>query len=244
MRALSATELMSAWERGRSQTVLQRALTLLASAWTDASPDQLAQLSLGQRDGQLLTLREWAFGSQLKGVAACPACSEKLEVEFDVSDIRVAAAPSLAEEFSIATKGYEIRCRLPNSADLFCLRADEEISANELRLLERCMLSARSNGSEVTVDQLPKEVINAVAKRMAEADPQADVELALNCPACAHRWTAPFDIVSFFWTEINAWALRMLREVHLLASAYGWSEKEILSLSPCRRQAYLEMIGA
>jgi hypothetical protein len=32
--------------------------------------------------------------------------------------------------------------------------------------------------------------------------------------------------------------------VHLLASAYGWSEGDILSMSPVRRQFYLEISGA
>jgi hypothetical protein len=35
-----------------------------------------------------------------------------------------------------------------------------------------------------------------------------------------------------------------LREVHVLASANGWSEAEILALSPQRRQRYLEIVTA
>ena len=78
---------------------------------------------------------------------------------------------------------------------------------------------------------------------MAEADPQADIQLALSCPACGHQWLSTFDIVSFFWSEINAWAYRILREVHILASAYGWREADILAMSPYRRQLYLEMVS-
>jgi len=37
---------------------------------------------------------------------------------------------------------------------------------------------------------------------------------------------------------------RLLVEVHALASAYGWSEQEILSLSDARRRLYLEMVQA
>jgi hypothetical protein len=53
-----------------------------------------------------------------------------------------------------------------------------------------------------------------------------------------------FDIASYFWDEINAWANRILREVHILASRYGWSERDILALSPWRRQFYLDMVNA
>jgi hypothetical protein len=50
------------------------------------------------------------------------------------------------------------------------------------------------------------------------------------------------DIASYLWSEIHAWAGRMLRDVHALAAAYGWREADILAMSPWRRQAYLEMI--
>jgi hypothetical protein len=45
------------------------------------------------------------------------------------------------------------------------------------------------------------------------------------------------------WREIESMAGRLLRDVHALASAYGWHEKDILALSPVRRQFYLTLIG-
>jgi hypothetical protein len=49
--------------------------------------------------------------------------------------------------------------------------------------------------------------------------------------------------VSFFWNEINTWAYRMLRDVHALATAYGWREADIVAMSPWRRQVYLDMVS-
>jgi hypothetical protein len=46
------------------------------------------------------------------------------------------------------------------------------------------------------------------------------------------------------WAEIEVRAKRLLLEVHLLATAYGWSEAEILSLNAQRREFYLEMVRA
>ena len=86
-------------------------------------------------------------------------------------------------------------------------------------------------------------MIDTVSQRMAVADPQADVRLAMTCPACGHKWKAIFDIVSFFWSEIDSWVKRTLHEVHVLASVYGWSEAEILHMSAWRRQSYLAMVG-
>jgi hypothetical protein len=95
--------------------------------------------------------------------------------------------------------------------------------------------------------RLPSDVAAALESEMTAtitaADPLAQIELELACPACAAAWTAPFDIVRFLWSEVEAWAMRILDEVHVLASRYGWSETEILALSPQRRQHYRELIG-
>src|SRR4030095_5569430 len=111
-------------------------------------------------------------------------------------------------------------------------------------LLEGCVLCARFEGHEIAVRSLPQSLLSAIVKRMAEVDPQAEVNFDLQCPACGNSWPILFDIESFFWTELNAWARRILQEVHLLASAYGWREIDILNLSPWRRQCYLEMASA
>ena len=61
------------------------------------------------------------------------------------------------------------------------------------------------------------------------------------CPACDHRWSTVFDIASYLWSEIHAWAKRLLRTVDTLARTYAWREADILALSPSRRQIYLEL---
>jgi hypothetical protein len=242
MRALSAPELLRAWEFGLGQGPVGRALTLLAAA-CDAPPDALAGLTIGHRDACLLTLREWTFGPRMSGVLTCPGCGERLELAFDVAEIR-ADAPVQAEcAVSLSKDGYDVRFRPPNSGDLAAVAGESDPARHRQLLLERCLLGAHHEGEPVSAERLPTRVVDAVAEGMAHADPQADVELAVSCSACGHPWRAVFDIVSFFWSEIDAWAGRILREVHALASAYGWPESDILALSPRRRQLYLEMVS-
>jgi len=227
-----------------AQTPAQRALLLLAAACPDTPAEKLAQLSIGQRDLFLLTLREWCFGAQLISVATCPNCSERLELMFGVADVRAPAVPDSKEALALNVADYEVRFRLPNSFDLVALAEQKDLAADGIRLLERCLVTAHCNGEEKSAGQLPEAVVTAIMQRMSEADPQAEVQLKLSCPACGHLWQMIFDIVSFFWSEIEAWAYRMLREVHVLASAYGWREVDVLTMSPRRRQFYLEMVKA
>lgn len=247
MQPLSAAQLLDTWERGAEQNAIKRALTLLAAASPDNTREALAQLPIGVRDGMLLNLREWTFGSRLVSVTNCPNCGERIELAFDVADIRAFGSSSQGDttkevrSITLSVDGYALAFRLPTSADLLAVNETRDVESAKRALLERCIVSANEPHVHETCE-LPTAIGDAVAAMMAEADPQANVQLALECPRCAHAWQATFDIVSFFWTEIDAWARRILREVHTLASAHGWREADILALSPRRRQMYLDLI--
>ena len=239
------------WEWGRAQTPPQRALRMLAAVDPGASEEALAELSIGQRDAKLLALRERLFGPDLSCLATCPVCDQPVDLSFRVDDIRwatisesspyPAAGQEGDEELSVSMAGYEVQFRLPNSRDLAAVAVDEAEAEARQHLLRRCIVFAERDGEAKTVDALPGDVLAAVVERMAEADPQSDVQLSITCPECAHVWQATFDIVSYLWAEIDAWAQRTLHEVHTLASTYAWPEVDILAMSPRRRQLYLEM---
>jgi hypothetical protein len=243
MHALLPNELLEVWERGASLSATERALLILATAYTELTPGQIAELSVGQRDRQLLALREQTFGPRLDCVATCPSCAVQLEFRVNAGDICSALPKEPDGSLEVTHADYFVEFRLPNSLDLARLDPAADLETNRERLLEHCVIAARCAKTEVTTTEIPAAVSTVIAERMAAADPQADVQLALDCPHCQHTWQTPFDIVSYLWSEIQAWATRLLREVHSLASAYGWREAEVLALSPWRRQAYLELIG-
>lgn len=243
MRGLNASDLLNAWERGSNCRPVDRALLLLCAAGP-ARAEELARLPPGRRDARLLRLREQVFGPRLACMASCPACGAALEWDFTAADLGVNGAPDPAEALAFTDGAWEVQFRLPDSRDLAALAPEADLETNRQRLLRACLLEVRHAGRQIPADDLPADFAAALVERMAESDPLADVRLSLHCPDCAHEWEAGFDVVSFFWAELNAWATQLLREVHELASACGWSEAEILALSPQRRQAYLNMVRA
>lgn len=241
MRSLSITELLEVWERGLAQPPVQRGLALLALAHPETPPDELARFSIGRRNTSLLKLREQIFGAQLASLAKCGHCNEQLELIYTVAEILAAGEAESAEAFAAMHNDYAVRFRLPDSEDLMAL-AQGNNSTRRQHLFERCVLQVQRRDETIAVSELPAEVRQKVVERMAQADPQADMQLTLTCARCGEQTQARFDIVSFLWNEINVWACRLLQQVHLLASAYGWHEAEILAMHPWRRQLYLEMI--
>jgi len=237
-----ARELLQAWEYGLSGSPTQRALTLLATALPDASLDDIAGLPTGTRDLGLLRLRSELFGDRVEAVCSCPACGEQLDACFDARELlrdenTVAAGPP-APTRPLSLHGSQVTVRAPNSLDLLAVAGDPDIPASRRALLRRCLGPLPAEFA----DTMPDDLIDEVVTQIAALDPRARIELGLTCAACGHAWPAVFDIASFLWAEINAWAHRTLRDVHAIARAYGWPEADILAMSPLRRQCYLEMV--
>ncbi len=251
MRALSAAEWLSVWEKGSRQPPAERALTLLAASRPEAEAEELARLPVGRRNAELMALQERAFGPKLDCLTTCPSCGERLELTFGIDEVRAALqpqterdkvhGPSRAEALDLAIDDWALSFRLPTSLDLTVVSEIEEAEEARRKLLERCMISARRKGEEVGPDSLPAEIGEAIERQMARADPLGDVDLSLCCSACKHEWLASFDIAGYLWAGIDVWARRIMYEVHRLASAYGWRETDILSMSPWRRHQYITM---
>ncbi len=243
MRSFTVPELLDIWEKGKGRQPVYHGLAMLAALCPNVSREQLARLTIGERDSCLLKLREHIFGSQMTGLATCSACGENMELKFNTRDIMDPGGVERNDIEIFSFHGYELQFRLPNSLDLVSIsKCSDSEKARDI-LLSRCILLANYQGQELSPDKLPGEVLDAAVTRMERIDSQADVQLELICSKCSHRWLMAFDITTFFWKEIDHWAKGLLQDVHVLATAYGWSENDILEMSPWRRRIYLEMIG-
>ncbi|MEM6468173.1 MAG: phage baseplate protein [Planctomycetota bacterium] len=241
MQSPSAIELLSAWERGADQSNARQGIELLSLACPDRDPLELAELPIGRRDAHLLQLRERLFGESVTALANCEHCSTCIELSFKVSEVLCDSTEAGEATHAIDFQARTIRFRLPNSRDLSALAGCNDAAVAHRRLLKNCLLADGDNSQ--IIELLPESVIQKVVAKMAAADPQANLSFGVTCAACGHRWQCAFDIVTFLYQEINAWARRILHEVHLLASAYHWSERDILSMSPWRRHYYLQAVG-
>jgi len=239
MQGLDGTDVLRLYERGHALGPVEKGLLLLERAWPQAEPGHRAALPLGERDRLLLALRASTFGSEAPVRAACPGCGSELEAGFDLRRL-LEAVPGGDDPFAGGTFRHanrDFRYRPPGSADLLAAMAAG--ADGGLRLLARCI---ENDGDDAPYDEAG--VRRAFAAAVADADPLVEVELELACAGCGHSWSEIFDVVAYFWREIEAHARRLFLEIHALASAYGWSEEQILALSPARRRVYLGMVTA
>jgi hypothetical protein len=147
-----------------------------------------------------------------------------------------------ASTFHLNVDGWEILYRLPDSGDLASALTGTDAETALRNIANRCITSVHRHGQRLPLSALDDEILEPLAAEMSHHDPNAEIELVVNCPSCQNEWKLRFDIASFLWIEIEAMAKRLLREVASLAHAYRWREADILALSPARRQAYLDLM--
>jgi hypothetical protein len=237
MRTLSDAELLDLWESGCDRHPIDRALLTLARALPETSYDRLADWPLGRRNQALTKFYSQCFGPHLRAWTACPNCGEKLEFEIEVDLL----SPKETYESQDRTEPVTVNSwtlRLPTSRDLAVAANETDPITGALRIVESCLVGPG------TPDEWPEEQLSEIGEKLSMADPLAEIRVNVSCPECGSDGKETLDLVSFVWAEIEARVRRLLFEVHTLASAYGWSEAEILSLSENRRSMYLEMVQA
>jgi hypothetical protein len=235
MRQPSETDLLALWETGHSRHPIDRALLLCAWARPELAADRFAHLPLGAVNTDLLKMRARLFGNRVVLQCACGECGELLEVPLVIDELLGAAEASDARA-EVTLAGF--RFRVPDSRDLASVVNELDAEAAALRLLENCCIERPSAGSDLA------SVLTEASERLEAADTLADLKLAVTCTACGHRWEAGFDPGDLLWNDVRTHARKLLAQVHTLARAYGWTEPDVLALSPARRAAYLDMAFA
>ncbi|MEV3993817.1 hypothetical protein AB0J57_33545 [Streptomyces sp. NPDC049837] len=236
---LTEARLLEVWETGSGQEPPARALLLGALADGPEPAVPVADRTLGDLNALLLDLRESCFGTALLCATDCPRCEERLDVTVTTHELRALRPTDTARDRqptgTLHADGRQVAYRALTGGDL--LAVDPAAPDARRTLLARCVVDTEPAAADGPGD----EVLEAVAERLAALDPGADTAVPLTCPYCHHTWSAAFDLAGYLWTEVEAYARRLLHEVHLLARVYGWTEADVLGVSPARRQYYLEV---
>jgi len=236
MRPLTPADCLALWEFGRALHPIDQGVLAVQTAFPEMGADTVADWPLGQLNRALAELHCTCFGACVRGWTTCRQCAEKLEFEVDGRTLTSMHGPDVAPSVTLGDAVF----RLPTSRDLAYVAAQPITSHPASLLLERCSVSPESTKSiefsEAEVDEL--------GRRLALADPLAEILLQFDCPTCSDSFQEPLELASFVWSELEAGARRLLLDVHTLALTYGWSEADILAMSPARRHLYLEMVSA
>ncbi len=244
-RPLAGATLLELWSNGAANTAPERARAILCAAYPDEIDGQLDSLPLGEWNAALLRVRRLQFGETFVLVDRCPHCEESVELRLSADALQPSSpARPNGSPRELTSAGLNLHYRLLTGSDW--RSAITEIAADPqsagVQLLRRCLLKATRDGASVPLAEIPAEAWEALAAALAEADPWSEILFQLRCPRCERGWESLLEPGDYVWHEIAGSAQHALRQVHRLASAYGWTESVILALPADRRAAYIALL--
>jgi hypothetical protein len=194
-------------------------------------------IAISDRDRLLAAVYVRTYGPRIKSTVNCQRCDQPFDLDFSLTDVcQVLSQSAKQAEIERCEDGsYRLlsgqRFRLPTGRDeLEVSKLSPEEAAAEL--LARCLLE---KGGE---DQF------AVQAAMETVGPLLLLDLGAVCPECGEEQEVRFDVQSYVLRSLAQDRQRLALDIHRLATAYGWSREEILSIPRSQRRAYIALIEA
>ena len=191
-------------------------------------------LTIADYDRLLAAVFDALYGDRVEARTHCTACAEPLEISLSLTAL-AGAAPDV-----------EIELSGPDESGTFLLPDGRRIRPPAVRDVERAAgsgdLAALRRACVVEGDaDADPELLDAALEAAA---PALTRDVAATCPHCAAAQSVRFDLANFLVASLARERPFLLREMHLLARAYGWSLDEILSLNREDRRALARLCEA
>jgi hypothetical protein len=220
---------------------------LVAACTQGANPaaglrEQAWALPVGARVARLLRIVELTNESAAlpitRNCSAAP-CGRPLEVGLPFDRLRDVSAGETVLTTTLP-HGPTLQMRRPTGRDQEGWRAQDFSTQREalVQIVQTLIVSA---SEPVRFDD---DAISALAGAMEEFDPLTAFRVITTCPHCEVEATFVVDLEAEALRLLSAHQRALLRNVHSLATQYGWNEAEIVALTPRRRAHYLRMIEA
>lgn len=205
-------------------------LTLLGRLVGDDQEYQaLRDLPVSDIDRLLARVYRSLYGDSAECRVACSACGEAYEFTLSLQALTAsqdAQRPGPPDADGCWRLADGRRVRAPRPADLEAAQGTDALLA------------------QLVVQGDPADDPEQAIGFLERAAPVLSLDLDAPCPHCGSAETARFDLSRYMIQRLAGERPFLLREAHLIASRYGWSHAEIMSLPRDDRRAYAGLIEA
>lgn len=208
---------------------------LVAAGPGTVAPGMAAALPAADADRLLAAIHRDLFGDRIEADAPCRACGTAYSLSFSLGtlvDQRRPRRPAgvAGPDPRGAYRLGDVAFRLPSAADIAAAAtADDRRGA----LLGACVVAGDAAGHA-----------DEIEAAMADLGPTLDLDLDATCPHCGAAQNPRFAIAGYLMAALAAERPFLLREVHRIARAYGWSYESIMGLPRGDRQELVRLIGS
>lgn len=222
-------------DRGRG-SVPQRVTAVLSAALARLGGDAVdpeAVRALPVADRQYLMRRLAAeLGMEETWLAAsCPRCGAGYDFPVRHGELPFKEAGEGYPFAAVETSLGPVRFRVPTGADQEAIAGLEDADEARRDLARRC-------AAEPLAGELSDEDLDRIEQALEDVAPEVVTRAQVSCPDCGRPGEVHLDP----YICLGAAEGGLYQEIHALASAYHWSEPEILALPRDRRRLYLALV--
>lgn len=190
----------------------------------------------------LLTIAVQTQGPRLDLGVNCPAsdCGELLELPLCLTDfehIDDSGAISCAPD-----EETKLVLRLPIGNDQRRWWEKGLLNESNKTELARDSVTTVNGGNPVVGWCVDHEWLDAIEKSLKQNDPLNEIVIDTKCPHCGREFEVDVDLEQELLNILARQQPALLDDIHRIASAYHWTEDQILELTDERREAYLARI--
>jgi hypothetical protein len=228
-------------ETASAGTSLPRRVTIVLSnalehlGGVQATTERVHQLAVGDRQFLVRQLAALIDQDILWLSSTCTCCRRGFDVQIEQSRLPVKEAGT-SFPFAIAPASWgDCRLRIPSGEDQDAAAQITDDRAATRLLARRCALDPIPE----TIRELSEADVARIEHAVEHAAPEVTTIVQCACPECGHANEVYVDPYVCLTTSVGS----LWDDVHEVASAYHWSERDILALSRARRQTYLRRIA-
>lgn len=221
-------------ERPRPIAVARILDACLSATGNAPSQAELMTWPVSRRLQGLLAITIATRGDRWTMTANCdvPACGAPMDLPLNLNAFR--REVDQEKTSCDLPDGRRLEITVPTGADQLTWLAAGDIGPGAI--LHR-LVAVPDDAIEISAAAL-----EAIEEALEEADPLTTLEIETVCPECGAENSIPLDLEGGCLNLLAAERPRLVDDIHVLATAYHWSEAEILAIPPTRRRQYLARI--
>jgi len=214
---------------------LEGAVEYVGSAVRFDPAVEAADLPIGDVDLLVVWDRRERRGDTMVAEGRCGRCLEPVDVRFSLAAYAAHHRPRpsrRAEEIGegwFRLRGGDAEFRVPTAGDVLAAATSADPRSE---LLERCVRGAAAPATARSIEAA-----------MARLAPTLRAAVAGTCPECGAAFELEVDARELCMAELRRDAITVYDDVNLIATAYGWSQDDILALPSARRRRYAGTIA-
>lgn len=202
------------------------------SGTVSATREAIEDLTVGTRTRALLMLAVASGRESVQVLHQCTACAERMEVDVPFREIARFGADT-AHQVRVVDAGRQWLVRLPSGMDQ---RRWASAGISDPLAMARSLV-VEGDGAD-----LDEGWLDRLGSTLQGVDPLIDFRLHVRCPGCTAAHSLDLDLQALALEELRRIQRALMVAVHRLASAYHWSEADIVAMPAWRRETYVAWV--